>query len=287
MIIKKINNLAISTLDLKLQCQASGRTQIFHQYATHPIRVSQPFLLEQNNPKRIYLYLRNNSPGLFAEDELNLNFCLEESSQLYLTEQAATKVHPVSKQSLAAKVNYQITIKENAGLEFVPEPIILYADAALKQSTNIQLSSGSEVFWSEIILPGRLARGEFHQFYYYDSCLKVSDSEGKLLFKDRSYLEGKNNQFSDSSLFAAHPIIGTAIAVYPEINCHELQRAIDNLNITKSDDFVAATSVLPYDKGLIIRVLSNKSEQIKKYFRSVLNLIRSLKNDSNLPYIPK
>lgn len=284
MIIKKINNLAKSTLDLKLQCQSSGQTEVFHQYTTHPLRVSQPFHLEQNNPKRIYLYLRNNSPGLFSEDELNLALQLEKSSQLYFTEQAATKVHPVLDQTLAARVNYQIIIKENATLEFVPEPLILYADAALKQSTNIQIHPSSKLFWSEILLPGRLARGESYQFHYYDSLLNVTSSDGKLLFKDRSYLSGKNNQFSDSSLFTTYPIIGTAIAVYPEIDCHQLQKAIDNL---ATNDFSVATSTLPSDQGIIMRVLANKTEQIKNYFRSVLNSIRLMNNDSELPYIPK
>ncbi|MEM9275994.1 MAG: urease accessory protein UreD [Cyanobacteria bacterium P01_F01_bin.143] len=284
MIIKKINNLAKSTLDLKLKCQEYGQTKVFYQYTTHPLRVSQPFHLEQNTSKRIYLYLRNNSPGLFPEDELNLALQLEQGSQLYLTEQAATKVHPASEQSLAARVNYQITIQENAGLEFVPEPLILYADAALKQSTNIQIDPSSKLFWSEIVLPGRLARGESYQFHYYDSLLNVTSSEGKLLFKDRSYLSGKNNQFIDSSLFAAYPVMGTAIAVYPEINCYQLQKAIDNL---KTNNFTVATSTLPFEQGIIIRVLADKSEQIKNYFRSVLNSIRLMNNDSELPYIPK
>ena len=134
------------------------------------------------------------------------------------------------------------------------------------------------------MLPGRLARGESYQFHYYDSLLNVTSSDGKLLFKDRSYLSGKNNQFSDSSLFTTYPIIGTAIAVYPDTNCYQLQKAIDNLT---TNNFSVAISVLPSEQGIIIRVLADKSEQIKSYFRSVLNSIRLMNNDSELPYIPK
>ena len=284
---EKRHNLALSKLDLKLQCNPWGQTNIFHQYTTHPLRVSNPFRLDKNNPNRIYLYIRNNSPGLLAEDELHLSFQLEKGSQLYLTEQAANKVHPVLNKTAAAKVNYQIIMGENTRLEFVPEPLILYADAALKQKTHIQIHPSSHLFWSEILLPGRLARGECYQFNYYDNCFRVTSSEGKLLFKDRSYLEGKNNQFRNSSLFTSFPILGTAIAVLPQINCNSLQKAIDDLTTTNVNDFVVATSILPYDKGILIRVLSQKSEQIKKYFRSVLNSIRSMQSDSALPYIPK
>ncbi len=287
MISKKIQNLAISKLDLKFQCNSSGQTQIAHQYATHPLRVSPPFRFDKNNQNRVYLYLRNNSPGILAEDELNFSIQLEKSSQLYLTEQAATKVHPVLTKNAVARVNYQIRIKANASLEFVPEPLILYTDAALKQETKIQMHPSSNLFWSEIILPGRLARGEYYQFHFYDNCLSVTNPEEKLLFKDRSYWEGKNNQFRDSSLFTSLPIMGNAIAVYPKINCNSLQKAIDNLTITNSEDFMVATSILPYEQGIVIRVLANKSQQIKNYFRSVLNEIRSLQNDCSLPKIPK
>ncbi len=284
---KTRHNLAISKLDLKLQCNSSGQTQIAHQYATHPLRVSQPFHLEQNNLGRIYLYLRNNSPGILAEDELNFSLQLEQNSQLYLTEQAATKVHPVLTRSAAARVNYQIIMNANTSLEFVPEPLILYNDAALKQETKIQMHPSSKLFWSEIILPGRLARGESYQFHFYDSCLSVTDPEGKLLLKDRSHWEGKSNTFCDNSLFSSFPIMGTAIAVYPQISCNSLQKAINNLNLVNSDESTVATSILPYEQGIIIRVLSKKSQQIKNYFRSVLNEIRSLQNDFPLPHIRK
>ena len=284
---KKTHNLALSKLDLKLQCNSWGQTNIFYQYTTHPLRVSNPFRLDRNNPNRIYLYIRNNSPGLLAEDELNLYFYLEKGSQVYLTEQAATKVHPVLDQTAAARVNYQMIMEENTSLEFVPEPLILYADAALRQKTKIQIHPSSNLFWSEIILPGRLARDEYYQFRYYDNCFRVTSSEGQLLFQERSYLEGKDNQFSNNCLFTSLPIIGKAIAIYPQINCNSLQKAIDDLKITNPNQFVVATSILPYDQGILIRVLSQKSEQIKNYFRSVLSLIRSMHNDSALPYIPK
>ncbi len=284
---EKKHNLALSKLDLKLRCEPQGQTNIFHQYTTHPLRISKPFRLDKHNLNRIYLYLRNNSPGLLAEDELNLSFYLEQGSQLHLTEQAATKVHPILDKTAAARVNYQIMMGENTSFEFIPEPLILYTDAALIQKTNIQIMPSSNLFWSEIILPGRLARDEYYQFHYYDNCFQVTSSEGKLLFKDRSYLEGKNNQFSNSSLFTASSILGTAIAVYPKINCNSLQKAINNLKMTNSNKFSVATSILPNNQGILIRVLSGKSEQIKNYFRSVLNLIRSMQSDSALPYIPK
>lgn len=286
-ILQQKNNLARSQLDLKLQCDSAGKTQIFYQYTTHPLRISHPFRLDKNNSDRIYLYIRNNSPGLLAGDELNFSLELAQGSQVYLTEQAATKAHPILNKTAAAKVNYQIIMQADTSLEFVCEPIILYDNAALQQETHIQINPSSNLFWSEIILPGRLARGEFYQFHYYDNSFKLTSPEGKILLRDRSYLAGKNNQFSDSSLFTSCPIMGKAIAIYPQIDCNILQQVIEQENTNDSDNFVVATSILPYEQGVIIKVLSDKTETIKNYFRSVLNSIRLKQSDSALPYIPK
>lgn len=125
---KKIIAIALvvlrnNTLKLQLKCNPEGQTMIAHQYETHPLQVSCPFRLDRGgdlaegkapNNHRAYLYLRNNSPGLFAEDELNLSLCLEEKTKLYLTEQSATKVHPTMMPEVTAKVHDRWTFAKDA-----------------------------------------------------------------------------------------------------------------------------------------------------------------------------
>lgn len=81
----------------------------------------------------------NSSPGLLAGDRIKMNLDLGANTGLYLTEQAATKVHAMPQPETIASIDFHITIGEAATLELIPEPIIFYQDAALTQKTKIAM----------------------------------------------------------------------------------------------------------------------------------------------------
>lgn len=275
-----------STLELRLKCNSEGKTIIAHQYQTHPLKISRPFRLDRDRDCRAYLYLRNNSPGLFAQDRLNISLNLKQNTQTYLTEQSATKVHPMTS-GATAEVNYQWNIEEGAMVEFVSEPLILYRDSALKQKTQIELHPTASLFWSDIVLPGRLARGEFYQFCFYHNCLEVYSDRGELWLKEQTYLKGNNNKFGNSKLFASLPVLGTAIAIMPDVELSLLEQAINNLNQDSFNKLITATSVLPHNKGILIKVLASQVQTIKSYYSCVIDTIRKLNHQPLLPTIPK
>jgi urease accessory protein len=288
-----MTNEQLATLKLKLWCDFESKTIIKDRYETHPLRISNPFRLDRDeiterksSDRRIYLYLRNNSPGLLAQDKLNLDFDLAKNTRLYLTEQSATKVHPMAVNAVA-EVNYQWQVGEQAMLEFVPEPLILYQDSALNQSTAIKVHPTASLFWCDLILPGRLARGEFYQFRYYHHGLEVYSDSGELWFKERIYLTGFSNPFSHHPLFASFPVLGNAIAIMPQIEINLLKSTLDSLTINHQVGFLAATSVLPHNRGVLIRVLANQTQKIKNYWHSVVASLRQLNNQPILPLIPK
>ncbi|MGL5076037.1 MAG: urease accessory protein UreD, partial [Waterburya sp.] len=169
-----------NNLDLKLQCNSINQTICHYQYSNYPLRLSSIFRFEGANSQRAYLYLLNTSPGLLAGDTLNLSLQLASNSHLYLTDQAATKVHPMPEVNTKATMNYQIVLEANSSLELVPEPIILYKNSILEQDTIIKLHPKARLFLSEIILPGRLAKQEFYDFNYYFNRLQVKDLTDKL-----------------------------------------------------------------------------------------------------------
>lgn len=276
-----------NNLELNLKCDRTNKTICTHQYTTYPLRLSTVFRLDGANTNRAYFYTMNTSPGLLAKDELKMSLQLENNTNLYLTDQAATKVHPMPNEHSQATVDYQIELRSQANLELVPEPVILYSDAALTQNISIKLDRTAKLFFSEIILPGRLARGESYQFRYYFNRLKLTDLTGKLLFTDAIHLQGKFNPFKDNKLFAPLPIMGNAIAVYPDLDLELLSKDLEDIQLTNFPNLMLATSILPSDCGLLIRVFANKSIQLKQYFNLVLNCIRNLTERANLPYVPK
>lgn len=284
-----------NNLELQLKCDddrtnisdCAHKTICTHQYTTYPLRLSTVFRLEGANTNRAYLYTMNTSPGLLAKDELKISLQLEENTHLYLTDQAATKVHPMPIEHSQATVDYQIELRSQASLELVPEPVILYSESALTQNTVVKLDRTAQLFLSEIILPGRLARGEYYQFRYYSNRLKLTDLSGKLLFTDAMCLQGKTNPFKDNHLFSPLPVMGNAIAIYPDLDLKQLSRDLDNMQVANFPNLMVSNSILPGDCGLLIRGFAHKTAQLKQYFKLALGHIRSLTDQPALPYIPK
>lgn len=266
----------------------SGQTICQHQYTTYPLRLSPLFRLEGAKSQRGYLYLINTSPGLLAGDTLNLFVKLTEGSSLYFTDQAATKVHPMPIINTKAKIDYQLEIESEASLELMPEPIILYTDATLEQNTKIKLHPNANLFLSEIILPGRLAKAESYQFNYFWNQLQIVDRQDRLLFCDAMRLQGKHNPFQNQDLFASLPILGNAIAILPAaIDLNKLISTVESQTTVNIHHLETALTTLPEVNGILIRAMANKTYALKNYFASVLNCVRQITQQPSLPYIPK
>ena len=257
---------------------------VSRQYAAYPLRLSRSLPLDRSDPHRVYLYMMNASPGLLAGDNLRVELEMDADTSLYLTDQSATKVHsmPVG---TTAKVSYDISVGVKAYLEWVPEPLILYADSALEQRVQITLHPGSQICLSEIILPGRLARNEYYCFRHYFSRLQVN-LKGELLFADAMRLEGKTNPFKDTVFLAALPAIANLIIVLPEIDLEPLSAALES-QAEAQPNLRVGNSFLPRCNGLLVRAIADSTSTLKAYIRYTLNCVRRLSGQPQLPEIPK
>ena len=276
-----------NNLELELRCDRRGQTNLAHQYTSQPLRLSKLFRLDTQETQGAYLYLMNSSPGLLAGDQLNLSITLQENTLLHLTDQAATKVHAMPKPETIATTNWSINVQAEACLEFVPEPLILYAEGALEQNTRIRLGDSASLFWSEILLPGRLAKGEYYDFRSYYGCLEIHSESGELWFKDAMNLQGKCNSWKHHKLFTSEPILANLVLVQPQIDLNLLSKKLEDFVATTESNLIFAKSILPERKGLLVRVMAEKTTSIKQYINYALNCMRNLSDRPKLPYIPK
>lgn len=264
----------------------NGSSCIRRQYVTYPYRLSRPLALAPTDLSQLYLYIMNSSPGLLAKDNLRLALNLDAGTHLYLTDQSATKVHSMPAGD-KAKTYYEIEVGDKASLELVSEPLIFFPNSALEQTIRIVLHSTAQLFLSEIIVPGRLARGEFYDFQYYLSRMEASTPDGKLIFADTMQLDGKLNPFCHSRIFSPLPIIANLILVQPEIELTKLSNELESFIAPGESAIAAASSQLPNCNGLVVRVMAESTGIIKTYIQHVLNCVRRLSDRPNLPEIPK
>lgn len=278
----------MKTADLyvRLSCDRDGRSVVSRQYVTYPFRLSRTFRLDPTDPNRAYLYMMSTSPGLLAGDNLQVSLQLDANTSLYLTDQAATKVHSMPTAGTLAKTVYEIAVGAEANLELVPEPLIFYTDATLEQITQVKLHPTGRLFLSEIILPGRLARGESYRFRDYFSRLQVTSPTGELLFADAMRLEGKLNRFKEHGFFSSLPAIANIFIVLPDTDLKQLTIELEDLNAADCLEMSVGSSFLPNCNGLLVRAMAS-STHVKTYVQYALNCVRRVSGQPPLPEIPK
>ncbi|MBE9180383.1 urease accessory protein UreD [Oculatella sp. LEGE 06141] len=260
------------------------RSFVQRQYATYPFRLSRSLRLDPTDAHRAYLYIMNSSPGLLAGDRFRISVRLSDRTSLYLTDQSATKVHQMAVDQLA-RIHYDIEVGAGAGLEFVPEPTILYRNASLEQTMRVTLASTGSLFLSDVMVPGRLARGECFHFHRYFSRLRVCTPDGALVFNDAMQIKGEG-ELTRHAIFASQPILASVMIILPGVNLHALGLDLEQFAHAQTN-LTAASSPLPNCNGLLVRVMSSNVPLMKTYINQALNRMRHLNHQPALPEIPK
>ena len=275
------------TLSLRVACAKGAQPVSFvaEQYATYPFRLSGNLQLDPGDSQRVYAYIMNASPGILAGDDLRLAVQVGDRTSLYLTDQSATKVHSRPAEGDIARATYSVEVGAGAYLEFVPEPIILFAAAALTQQMQIVLHPQGKLVLGEIIVPGRLAKGEFYDFEVFQSRLQVQTPTGKRCFADNFRLLGQTNRLQ--RLFVTKwPVMGNFVVIVPGIGLKDLSQALQNPPIP-ADELQVGASPLPGCHGLLIRAIAARVSLLKDYQCHLLTSVRQLSGQPPLPAIPK
>mgnify|MGYP001799677422 FL=1 len=277
-------------LSLRVACEANShaphKSFVAHQYATYPFRLSNNLSLDPNDSDRVYAYIMNAGPGLLAGDDLQVVVEVCDRASLYLADQSATKVRSKPTQAPSAQITQTLKVGNQAYLEYVPEPIIFFPDAALKQKTQITLHPQGRLFFSEIVVPGRLARGEFYQFEQFESRLQIRSPDGILHFTDTLKLLGQSNPFRDHALLTDYPVLGNFLVISPDLDLDLFSQEIEAIDVP-SNALQVGSSPLPNCHGLSVRVMATQTSVLKQFQHHVLSTTRQRINQSPLPVIPK
>ncbi|MBW4472297.1 MAG: urease accessory protein UreD [Stenomitos rutilans HA7619-LM2] len=272
-------------LSVQMGLDHNHHSFVQRQYATYPFRLSRALRLDSTNAHRIYLYIMNSSPGLLGGDAFQIGIRLSDRTALYLTDQSATKVHRMAT-GQRARVHYKIEIGSGASLEYVPEPIILYRDANLQQTMQVMLAPTGSLFLSDIMVPGRLARGEYFHFHQYCNRLQVYTPAGDLVFTDAMKLKGQVESPFRSPIFASQPILASVILVVPDTDLYALSLDLEQVTHAQAD-LTVASSALPNCNGLLVRVMARNVPIAKAYINYALSKMRQLNRQPALPEVPK
>ncbi|WP_424768799.1 urease accessory protein UreD [Paenibacillus sp. sgz302251] len=161
----------------------SGQTLLEHKYHTAPIKIAKAFPLEG----QLGVIVMDVSPGLLDGDRYELEWTSRPNSHVMITNQSYMKVHP-SMPGGGSSMLQSFVLEENAIVEHMPEPIMLYKNARLKNETQVHLKAGAIWMQADVLCPGRTLRGERFAYRSYSNSLSVY-YEKELIFSQRQRIE--------------------------------------------------------------------------------------------------
>ncbi len=174
-------------LRLRFALQATT-TVLAEKYFHTPLQVMRPIY---DSAGVLCVYLLSPTGGIVQGDDYCTDLMLEPGTHALLTTQAATKVYRMPERGANQIVH--IEVQENAILEYLPDAVILFKDADLVQEINITLRPGALLIFQDMVMPGRLARGEVLQFRRYANRLTVRDTAGLILYDNVDYQPAEND----------------------------------------------------------------------------------------------
>ena len=248
-----------------------NKTVIKEQFSKVLLFTQRALYLEESLPSMAYLYIISPSGGVLQGDRYRIDIKLAQNAIAHITTQGATRLYRMDKNFATQILN--ISLDSNCYLEYVPDQIIPYRDSRFYQSVNLHVPDDATLIYSETIVPGRMAMGEY---FDYDVCyLKTiaKNQSGKLKLVDTALLEPKKNQLKRLGILEEFNMLSNMYLLIPSKYVNILNEKISE-NIQKYDKVIARCSILPNDSGLVVRILGNMMDNIKEVTHTILRICR-------------
>src|SRR5207253_966020 len=120
--------------------------------------------------------------------DLRLEVEVGPGARAQLTTTGATWIYRSRSADAVSRQQTDVTVGERGLLEYLPDPLIPYAQSRFQQSTTIELRDEATLFWWETIAPGREASGEVFAYHALRSSLELR-AGAKLVAVERFTIE--------------------------------------------------------------------------------------------------
>ena len=257
-------------IKIDLQVNDDSKTYIKSLLSKAPFLIQKAIYPDTSYPHFAHIYMMSSSGGILQGDEQKIDVMMGVNSAARITTQSATKIYKMDGGYASQYIN--IHNQEGSYLEFIPHQIIPYKSSRFYQEVNLEVADSAILIYSEIISAGRIASGEKFDF---DLCFLRTSARrnGKMLFTDVMSLNQKDKSnlesvFGGKTIFSTVYIIGNSI---------QIESIVDKINLaTKNDSLLASYSSLPYDSGIIVRMLANSVSEIISLTESISGILRSV-----------
>lgn len=258
------------------QLQASferigGVTRLAGRYHTSPIKIAKSFALGESAG----VLIMDVSPGMLEGDRYELEWRAGRDTHVQLSNQSFLKVHPCPGGG-EASVRQSFVLEENAVLEHMPEPVMLYGDASFRADTVVRLAPGSCWMQAEVLCPGRSHRNERFRYRSLDSCLTVYEGQ-ELIYRQRQrVIPGEQllrapGCWQDMTHWGTLCLFGAGI---DDTFAGKMQEALDELAPIPNREVVSGLS-LTWRNGLVVQAAGRSAWTLQRCLEAAWLAARS------------
>jgi urease accessory protein len=271
-------------LELRFESGADG-TALVHDYATVPFHISGT-LGHDPHPAAETVFVQSPTGGVAQGDRHDVTVDVGVNAVAHVSTQSATKVQTMRDNYAGAET--QLSVAVDGHLDYVPEPTILHEGARYHANLDLDLAQGATAVIGEVVVPGRLARGERFDFERYLSRVRATDPDG-LLFEDATHLApgaADTPTPGAAGVMGEFTVYGTLFVVAPGRDgdlSDALHEAVTTASEAASHDARGGATRLPNDAGVAVRALGDRAETVSAALHAAWDTARRNLIDAPAP----
>lgn len=264
-----------------------GRTELVQHYQKSPLQIMHPLYFNELRPDMAYTYLMSSGGGILHGDRLRTDLRFGPGTSAHVTTQTQTRVYRMEHNHASAIVN--IAAEEGAYAEYLPEPVVPFADSRFYQQTAAVVDESATLLLSDTLYAGRLARGERHAYDVFASDLEVRRPDGRLVALDRVRLSpgGEGDGVNGLGVLAGHDVLSMLYVITPDAPVALLADTLHRAMAESGGDLVFGVSTLPGDSGAWMRLVGNDTVAVAAANTAAASAVHELLTGQRAPVIRK
>ncbi|HVZ09962.1 urease accessory protein UreD [Rhodopila sp.] len=259
-----------------------GRSVLATLHRRAPLLAQQALYWDEQMPGLPCVSIISNAGGILQGDRNLIEIDVAPDAQAHVTTQAATRIHEMDCNFATQTQN--LTLGSDSYLEYIPHPVIPHKHSRFVQHTTVSIDPAATLIYSETLMPGRkyYGAGELFQYDLFSSSIHAARPDGKTLFTEKFIIEPHRFGVSRLGAMGSFQVFGNVILLTPKKYSDRLFGAIDPA-FDKETGLASGVSRLPYDAGLVFKVLGFETAPVSAAIRAFWSLARQEVTGARIP----
>ncbi len=214
------------------------RTVLDRRLFRWPYSLTRTFALDKAPAHMLTAIVQSSSGAVHGEDRLSQSIHVRADAAAHVTTQGASAIHRAGP-GLAASESVAVRVEAGGYLEYLPEPRILFPDADLVQTLDVDCAPGAVALVGDAFTfhDPAYRGGSFRRFV---STITVRLDGGRPVMIDRMDITGGRGGTSGFAAFGSLTLVAPGRVEADRARCDELMRELAII-----PDLYAAASPLP------------------------------------------